>query len=206
MDNETIRVLLVEDDPDDYYFTKELFAGISDHKFIVDWARDYDAGLEAIAHCSHDAYLLDYRLGPKDGLELLRSALEAGCKGPLIMLTGASDRDLALKALANGAADYLVKGSFDAVGLERTIRYAIRHARYAQELEDKVRERTAELETINTALAAHASEIERFNRLMVGREERMIELKKEVNELLERLGEPARYRVEFEAGSEVANS
>jgi DNA-binding response OmpR family regulator len=198
MDKEAIRLLMVEDDPDDYYLTKELFADISDHEFIVDWARDYESGLDAIKTCSHDAYLLDYRLGPKDGLELLRAALEAGCKGPLIILTGASDRDLALNALSDGAADYLVKGSFDAVGLERTIRYAIRHARYAEELEEKVRERTAELEKTNAELTEHANELERFNRVMIGREERMIELKREVNELCRRVGEPPRYPLEFD--------
>ncbi|HVF46070.1 MAG TPA: response regulator [Pyrinomonadaceae bacterium] len=197
--NAAIRILMVDDDPDDYYLTKELIAEISDHEFSVDWARDYDSGLEAIRDCGHDAYLLDYRLGPKDGLELLREALELGCKGPIIIMTGASDRKLALDALNVGAADYLVKGSFDAVGLERTIRYAIRHALYAVELEDKVRQRTAELESINAALKEHASELERFNRAMVGREQRMIELKREVNELCLRLGEDRRYPLEFDS-------
>src|SRR5688572_18751923 len=101
MDKKPIRVLVVEDDPDDYYLTKELFADISEHDFSVDWARDYDSGIDAIKNCSHDAYLIDYRLGSKDGLELLRAAIESGCKGPLIILTGASDRSLALEALAS---------------------------------------------------------------------------------------------------------
>jgi two-component system CheB/CheR fusion protein len=57
--------------------------------------------------------------------------------------------------------------------------------------EDTVRQKHAELQ-------AHAEELARFNRAAVGRETRMIELKKEVNELRLRLGEAARYPLEFE--------
>ncbi len=51
-------------------------------------------------------------------------------------------------------------------------------------------------------LSAHAEELARFNRAAVGREMRMIELKKEVNELCLRLGEAARYPLEFERDEE----
>jgi PAS domain-containing protein len=51
-------------------------------------------------------------------------------------------------------------------------------------------------------LSAHAEELSRFNRAAVGREMRMIELKKEVNELCLRLGETARYPLEFERDEE----
>ncbi len=47
-------------------------------------------------------------------------------------------------------------------------------------------------------LESHAEELERFNRAAVGRELQMIELKKEINELCGRQGEPARYPLEFE--------
>ncbi len=152
MDSETVRVLLIEDDPDDYYLTKELFAEIPGRKIALDWARDYEAGIEAIESCDHDAYLVDFGLGKRDGLELLREALSMGCKGPIILLTGAGDRDLALRALNDGAADFLVKGQIDAANLERTIRYALQQTRYAEELERKVHERTAELEQTNAEL------------------------------------------------------
>ena len=51
-------------------------------------------------------------------------------------------------------------------------------------------------------LSAHVEELDRFNRAAVGRETRMIELKKEVNELSRRLGEAARYPLEFERDEE----
>ena len=85
-----------------------------------------------------------------------------GCSAPVILLTGEGDRDLALQALAAGAADYLVKGDIDAVDLERSIRYALQQKRHALELEEKVAERTAELEQANTALRETKSKFAPF--------------------------------------------
>jgi signal transduction histidine kinase len=146
------RVLLVEDDADDYLLTKELLQEIPNVTLALDWAKDFDSGMVEVSRCEHDAVLLDYRLGKGDGLALLRKALSHGCKAPIIVLTGEGDRNLALEALAAGAADYLVKGEIDAVDLERSIRYALQQKRHAIELEGKVAERTAELEQANAAL------------------------------------------------------
>lgn len=152
MDKGQLRLLLVEDDPDDYLLTSELLAEIPGSKIVLEWVKDFDSGLAAIAQCHHDAVLLDYRIGKGDGILLLREALRRGCKAPVILLTGQGDRGLALQALEAGAADYLVKGEIDAVGLERSIRYALQQKRQAGELEQKVAERTAELERANAAL------------------------------------------------------
>ena len=159
MDKGQLRVLLIEDDPDDYLLTTELLAEIPGSKIAFDWATDFDAGLAALSRCDHDACLLDYRLGKKDGLELLRKALSLGCKAPVILLTGEGDRDLALKALEAGAADYLVKGEIDAVALERSIRYALQQNQNAADLQEKVAERTAELVAANAALQESAKQI-----------------------------------------------
>ncbi len=159
MDKGQLRVLLIEDDPDDYLLTTELLAEIPGSKIAFDWATDFDAGLAALNRCEHDACLLDYRLGKKDGLALLREALSLGCKAPVILLTGEGDRDLALKALEAGAADYLVKGEIDAVTLERSIRYSLQQKQNAAVLQEKVEERTAELVQANVALRESAKQI-----------------------------------------------
>ncbi len=125
MDSDKVRVLLIEDDPDDYYLTRELLGEIPGNKIALDWASDFDTGLAALARCEHDAFLLDYRPGKDDGLKLLREGLRRGCKAPIILLTGQGDRDLALQALEAGAADYLVKTELDTIVLERSIRYAL---------------------------------------------------------------------------------
>ena len=122
VDNALLKVLLVEDDEDDYVIIRDLLSEMG--RFELEWVTDYDPALEAIEREEHDVYLLDYHLGERSGLELLREALRKGCKGPIILLTGQGDRELDLEAMQAGAADYLVKGQIDAPLLERSIRYA----------------------------------------------------------------------------------
>ena len=159
MDNGIVRVLLVEDDPDDYYLTRELLEDDPENNIVLEWVSDFDAGLDAITRGEHDVFLVDYRLGKDDGLKLLREGLRLGCKAPMILLTGQGDRDLLLKALDAGASDYLIKAKIDAAVLERSIRYALQQKRHADELERKVADRTAELERANAALHASFKEV-----------------------------------------------
>jgi PAS domain S-box-containing protein len=73
-------------------------------------------------------------LGETDGITILRRALAEGCRHPIILLTGQDDRDLARKALREGAADYLEKGSITPESLARSIHYSLERRR-AQERE-----------------------------------------------------------------------
>jgi len=125
MDQNRLRVMLVDDDEDDFVMTRDLLAEIEGKNIELDWVSTYDAGLEALGRNSHDVYLLDYRLGEHNGLELLTEAMASGCKAPIILLTGQGDHELDIKAMEAGASDYLVKGQIDAALLERSIRYAI---------------------------------------------------------------------------------
>lgn len=152
MDKSTVRVLLVEDDRDDYLLTRELFDEMSGQQYVLDWVSDYDTALEVVCRGEHDVYLFDYRLGARDGLELLKEAIDKNCKAPAIILTGQADREIDVAAMQAGAADYLDKGRLNASILERAIRYAMRHKRDQEELENRVEERTAELARANAAL------------------------------------------------------
>jgi two-component system CheB/CheR fusion protein len=129
-----VRVLLVEDDEDDYRLTRDLLQEIGEGRFVLEWVPSYAAAVEVMPRQEHDVYLVDYRLGPHDGLELLNEPFLVG--KPVIMLTGLDDRDVDLKAMAAGAADYLVKGKIDAPLLERSIRYAIERKRAEEALKD----------------------------------------------------------------------
>ncbi len=159
-----VKVLLVEDDPDDHLLMRELLSEIPGANFHLDWVGDPDEALRCISLCEHDAYLLDFRLGKKDGLEVVREAIVSGCKAPLILITGQNDRELAWQALEAGAVDYLVKGRFDSLDLERTIRYALQQRRHAAELENKVAERTDELARSNEALRKSEQELRHADR------------------------------------------
>jgi DNA-binding NtrC family response regulator len=165
MSDAPLRVLLVEDDEDDYVLTRGLFQQVAGRPFVLDWVSDFDEALEAIGECRHDVYLLDYRLGRRTGLELLREAVAWGCRGPLILLTGRDDRETDVEAMRAGAADFLTKGRMDAAQLERAIRYAVEQKRVEEEirrlnreLEDRVRQRTEELVRANAELRAEVAE------------------------------------------------
>jgi PAS domain S-box-containing protein len=131
MDTGIIKVLLVEDDEDDFVITRGLLSDIPGRRFTLDWVKTFEAGLEAMCRNQHDVVLADYRLGAQNGVELLRAGLERGCQAPVILLTGAGEHQVDLEAMEAGAADYLVKVHLRADSLERTIRYAVQRKRAA---------------------------------------------------------------------------
>jgi PAS domain S-box-containing protein len=134
MDTGQVRVLLVDDDEDDYVLTRDWFSQMQGDPFKLEWVESYDAALEAIARHQHDVYLFDYRLGERTGLELLREAVAKGCSTPIILLTGQGDHEVDIEAMKAGAADYLEKSQIGAPLLERSIRYAIERKRTEEAL------------------------------------------------------------------------
>jgi len=132
------KVFLVEDDEDDYILTREFLAETQKGGFQLDWVATYEAGLEAMRRQQHDVYLVDYRLGKDSGLQLLREAVAAGCLAPIILLTGLGDSEVDSDAMKAGAADYLVKGQFDAPLLERSIRHSILRKRTERDLHQQL--------------------------------------------------------------------
>lgn len=148
----TISVLLIDDDQDDFILTRELLAEIPGDRFTLDWVATYEEGLAALREGNHHVYLLDYRLGPRTGLELLREAHQLGCTGTVILLTGQTKDRMDLDALDAGADDYLEKAGLTSHLLQRSIRYAVAHRSAEVELERKVKERTEALAKANEAL------------------------------------------------------
>jgi signal transduction histidine kinase len=129
-----IRVLLIDDDEDEFVLTRDLLAEDIKSRFKLDWTPDYDAALADMARDQHDVYLLDYRLGALDGLELLREALARGCSAPVVMLSGQGDGAVDVAAMAAGAADYLVKGRINGELLERALRHAMERKQNERQL------------------------------------------------------------------------
>jgi diguanylate cyclase (GGDEF)-like protein/PAS domain S-box-containing protein len=131
-----IRVLLVEDDEDDYVLTRDLLADSRRTRFSLDWVSNFNDAVSTICNAQHDVYLVDYRLGEHDGLEVLNEARAAGCVRPIILLTGQGDGEVDIAAMKAGAADYLVKGQIDAQILERSIRYSMEQTRTLEALRE----------------------------------------------------------------------
>ena len=137
-----IRILLVEDDEDDYLITRDLLSEIADVQYDIKWAPTFDDGLAALdcdadSPPTFDICLIDYRLGEKSGIDLLRTTVQRGCLMPVILLTGAGDRDIDMAAMEAGAADFLDKTTLTAPLLDRSIRYAIAQSRDRRALIEK---------------------------------------------------------------------
>lgn len=157
--NDLTAILLIDDDEEDYLIIRDIVEEIDHKKFTLDWVDNYEQGLELISQGIHDVYLIDYRLGIHNGLELIIEAKSVGTEAPLILLTGLGDKRIDQDALEAGAADYMVKGMLTAERLERTIRYAMHEARHRMalqklnlELEERVAARTQDLERANDEL------------------------------------------------------
>ncbi|MBV9327736.1 MAG: response regulator [Chloroflexi bacterium] len=124
-----VRVLLVDDDEDDWVLVRDALHESAPCRYLLDWSATWEDGLAAIARGDRDVYLVDYRLGERSGIDLIREAIQTGLRAPFILLTGVGDQDVDQTAARVGAADYLVKGRLDGELLDRSIRYALERRR-----------------------------------------------------------------------------
>lgn len=155
-----IKLLLVEDNLADADLISELLA---DAPLPIYKITAVERLSEAIAHLESeqfDVILLDLSLPDSHGLASLEKIVLAAKSLPVLVLTGLTDRELAVKAVRSGAQDYLVKGKFDCDLLSRAISYAVerkqtlealrrseeRYHKLAAELDLQVQERTAQLQ------------------------------------------------------------
>lgn len=122
------RIMIVDDDEDDFFLTSELIKNIPSSGFTITWCYSYKEALEQMINKGHDLYFIDYLLGVKTGLDLLKEAVAAGVEEPIILLTGKGNQTVDIEAMRVGAMDYLVKGEFNEEKLERSIRYALERA------------------------------------------------------------------------------
>lgn len=123
-----VRVLLVDDDEDDYILTKDIFNEIPQREnYKLSWINNYEEAINAMLKSHYDIYLVDYRLGKYTGIDLLHEAIKSNVDEPIIILTGKGDSKVDEEALEIGAADYLVKDQINPYTIERSLRYALKH-------------------------------------------------------------------------------
>ena len=135
-----IRVLLVEDDDDDFVLVQDLFGEMGE-RYWLQRVASYEEAVK-LDDC-YDVCLLDYRLGAHDGLELMRDLRRLGFRCPMILLTGQDDDTIDRMAMRAGAADYLIKGQINPQNLERSIRYSIQERQSQEERVRLAREQIA---------------------------------------------------------------
>lgn len=124
-----VSILLIDDDEDDYVLTREILEEIENFNHRLDWEKNFEQARKLILERNHEIYLIDYRLGERDGLTLIAEAVQEGVQNPMILLTGKGDKRIDMQAMRQGAWDYLVKSEITADMLERTIRYSLNNSR-----------------------------------------------------------------------------
>ncbi|RAJ85707.1 PAS domain S-box-containing protein [Chitinophaga dinghuensis] len=127
---------MIDDDEDDFFLVNELLHDISPGQYQLEWASTFEKGKAAINRRAHDVYLVDYRLGPFTGLDILHYFQHLNLQAPVIMLTGKGDYAIDQEAMQAGAYDYLVKGDITADLLERSIRYALDEYSHLRTIEE----------------------------------------------------------------------
>lgn len=134
MDKSAIRILIIDDDEDDFFITSEYLRQIEEYKLSIDWCFRFSEAVERLQERRYDIYFVDYRLGAKTGLDFLKEAVKHGCEEPIVLLTGKGNKEIDIEAMQTGATDYLIKTDLNADKLERCIRYSLERTSYLKAL------------------------------------------------------------------------
>jgi signal transduction histidine kinase/DNA-binding response OmpR family regulator len=144
---------LIEDNRGDFRLLQKMLAQAKEDSFELERVNQLAAGLERLEAEESDVVLLDLSLPDSQGLDTLARVQAEAPQVPIIVLSGLDDKVLTVKAVREGAQDYLVKGQIDSDLLARSIRYAIERKRTEQETQ----RRATHLEALNAVIAAAAA-------------------------------------------------
>ena len=144
------RILLIEDSPTDALLIREAFADIPDFDYELEHAELLREGLANIRAQHISVVLLDLGLPDSNGIETFRSLHRQQPDLPILVLTALDDITVGLKAVGEGAQDYLVKKDIHSTLLRRALRYAMERQDLLIELRqsrDRLRKLAAHLQT-----------------------------------------------------------
>lgn len=180
----TVSVLLLEDDREYARLVRDLLEETGDSGFAVTHVENLAEARRALAESSPDCVLADLTLPDARWLEAPAELQALAPSVPVVILSGLADESLAIKAVHQGAQDYLVKGHTDPDLLRRSLHYAIerKHAEaescgdamydpltglpnrhcFVQELEDALAARTQEHPSV-AVLFVHLDDLELIN-------------------------------------------
>lgn len=126
------QVLIIDDDEDEYILVRAMLEEVKHRTIHVDWAPDYHQGRKLMQDGTFHAVLVDYDLGDRTGIELIRESITEGAQVPMVLYTGRGDGGIDLEAIQAGAALYLSKAEASPHILERSLGYVIENRRTGQ--------------------------------------------------------------------------
>ena len=132
--NTHIKILLVEDNAGDVRMIQELLLDVEGLRFETESSNTLTEGLKRLSEVKFDALLLDLGLPDSNGMETLMRVISQYPELPVIVLTGLADAQGGVRAVHQGAQDYLTKGEISGNLLIRSIRYAIERKRLLTEM------------------------------------------------------------------------
>jgi diguanylate cyclase (GGDEF)-like protein len=121
----TVPILLLEDDPDYAALVRVMLEEAKDTEFEVRHVQRLEDARGALQDFAPACILADLTLPDARWLEAPTALREVAPNVPIVILSGLDDESLAMRAVHEGAQDYLVKGHANAHSLGRAIRYAI---------------------------------------------------------------------------------
>lgn len=139
MKDKPIKILLIEDNPGDTRLLEEMLSEGKPSSFTMLWADRLSKGLEQLEAEAIDLVLLDLSLPDSQGLDTFTRIHAQKPHMPIIVLSGLSDEQVSIKAVREGAQDYLIKGQVDSNLLTRAIRYAIERKQAEEHLQQQER-------------------------------------------------------------------
>lgn len=124
-----MNILMLEDNPADVRLIYELLKNVGGARYHFEQAGWLAQGVERLRTNNIDIVLLDLGLKDSQGMDTLLSVSRMATNLPVIIMTGLDDELTAVKALQQGAQDYLIKGQVDGPTLWRSLRYAVERKR-----------------------------------------------------------------------------
>ncbi len=144
------RVLLVEDNPGDVRLLTLALAEDADAHFDLVEASRLSQAFDRLDRGDVELVLLDLTLPDGHGLDTFHRTHERAPDVAIVVLTGLDDESVAVRAVRDGAQDYLVKGQVSGQLLARSMRYAIERKRLALERERLIADLRKALDEIKT--------------------------------------------------------
>lgn len=129
MADHKIKVLVVEDNPDDAFLIQEMIKAESPGEYDLTAEGTLNGAQDRLRRESFDLILLDFNLPDSRGLTTIKSLQQDASRVAIVVITGTDDEAIAIEALKIGAEDFLVKSQFDGPLLMRSIRYAVERKR-----------------------------------------------------------------------------